>query len=200
MTRPRQSRERIHCHARFRMRERARCHAYTLIEVLIVIAMLAVLTGAFFTVVMFSIRAEREEDIRSTLRQEGLGLARAIVRDAHLTRSAGRPAGVQPATIRSDSQTLILETGAAREGGLRAIAYRVEGRQLKRMVWNDTASTPTVQTMSDHVRTWRIERSGRLVRVAVELALNRYEKDFTMNYAFTTSVGGVFSETLNAER
>lgn len=193
MTLPRQS----------RARERKcmpRCHAFTLIEILIVIAMLAVLTGSFFTVVMFSIRAEREEDIRSTLRQEGLGLARAIVRDAHLARGAGRFAALLPATIRSDSQTLILETVAAPKGGKRAIAYRVEGRQLKRMVWNDTASTPTVQTMSDHVRTWRIERSERLVRVAVELALNRYEKDFTMKYAFTTSVGGVFPETLNAER
>ena len=199
MTRVFRSRERI----QFRARERecmTSCHAFTLIEVLIVIAMLAILTGSFFTVVIFSIRAEREEDIRSTLRQEGLGLARAIVRDAHLARGAGPFVALLPATIRSDSQTLILETLAAPKGGKRAIAYRVEGRQLKRMVWNDTASTPTVQTMSDHVRTWRIERSERLVRVAVELALNRYEKDFTMNYTFTTSVGGVFSETLNAER
>jgi len=169
--------------------------AFTLIEVLIVSAMISILSGAFFTVTMMTIRAETEENLRSTLRQEAFGAMRAILRDAYLARvqSAGALAGVLPSGIQAGSQTLILRTSGEGKFANGLIVYRVEGPRLQRLKWDNRTATPTVQTLSGHVRSARIERSGNLVRVELELAINRYTKDFTAKYAFTTSVGGVYS-------
>jgi prepilin-type N-terminal cleavage/methylation domain-containing protein len=170
--------------SRLRGRERSpflAARAFTLIELLIVVAMLSILSGAFFSVVMFTIRSEVEEGLRSTLRQEGLGVVRAIVRDTHLAEAMS-------GEIRSDTQTLILAMGKATKAARHAIAYRRRGPLLERIML-DAATTPTVQAMSSHVRSWRIERSGDLVRVEMELAINRYTKDFVAKYAFATRVG-----------
>jgi len=165
-----------------------RGQAFTLIELLIVVAMLSILSGAFFTIVMFTVRAEAEDGLRSMLQQEGLGAIRAILRDTHIARSAGDSIG----DVRSDSQTLILRLeGAGKRSGW-AIAYRLKGPRLERLVWTDTATTPTVQTLSDHVHLWRVERSGDLLQVKLDLAINRYTRDFTKSYRFATRVRGVY--------
>ena len=172
-----------------------RRRAFTLIELLIVIAMLSILSGAFGTVVLFTTRAEVEERIRATLRQEGLSVVRAIVRDAHLARTFGestlaRDAGKMPAL--RDDEMLVLEMSSAGERAGRRIAYRRVGPRLERLVWDDATATSTVQALASHVRFWRIERSGDLVRLQIELAISRYTKEFTETYAVTTGVGGVF--------
>jgi len=170
--------------------------AFTLIEILIVIAMLSVLSTAFFTVFIYAVRGEAEDDLCSTLRQEGLSAVRAIIRDTHLARgsSAGGLVGVLIADIRTDTQTLLLEMDGASREAKRAIAYRLSGSRLERVNWSDTTTTPTIQTLSSHVRAFRILRSGNLIGVEIELAINHYTKDFTAKYRFATRAGGVYGD------
>ena len=162
---------------------------FTLIELLIVVAMISILSGAFFTVVIFCVRAEAEDDLRSTLRQEGLMTVRSILRDTYLARDASETVG---GSIRSDSQTLVLNVGATR-----TVAYRLKNDRLERVVQEDKSGTPTVQMLSTHVRTWQIKRSGGLVHVGMVLAINRYTKDFVADYGFATQVGGMFEGRRN---
>jgi prepilin-type N-terminal cleavage/methylation domain-containing protein len=168
-----------------------RRRAFTLIELLIVVAMLAILSGAFFTVVVFTIRAEVEEQLHSTLRQEGLSVVRAILRDAHTARAEIEAAG----TLRRDDQTLILDMGNPGGGSGRRIAYRLYGPRLERLVWNDIAASPTVQLLAGQVQRWRIDRSDDgLVRFDLELAIYKYVNVFTEHYTFATRVAGLGSQ------
>jgi len=168
-----------------------RGRAFTLIELLIVIAMLTVLSGAFFTVVIFTIRAGVEEDIRSTLRREGLAVVRSILHDTQLARAGDSSlARLLPAAVLADTQTLALEMMGGDKAARRAILYRADGERLERVIVEE-ATTPTAQTLAGHVRRWRIARSGDLVGIELELAINRYTRDFTASYGFATRVGQV---------
>lgn len=161
---------------------------FTLIELLIVCAVISILTPAFFTVVIFTMRQEVEVRIGATLRQEGLSVVRAVMRDAHSARAA-RIVAKEPG---ENEMALILDMSPLSMGKKRRIIYRRMGARLERLVWADENSTPSVQTMSGHVRAWRVERSGDLVNVRIEVAIDRYAKQFTEKYAFVVRPGGAF--------
>lgn len=168
---------------------------FTLIEMLIVVAMLAILSGAFFTVVIFTIRSEIDVRLRSTLRQEGLSVARAVMRDAHVARGFVEAAGDAPA----DAKALVLDMGDTEKQKERRVAYRRSGGRLERLVWHDDVST-TVQALATHVRNWSVERSGDLARIQIEVAISRYEREFVRTYVFTAGVGRLFRSAAGEEQ
>ena len=166
-----------------------RRRGFTLIEMLIVIAIMSLLTGTFLTVVVYVMRADAEDNIRATLRQEGLGLVRAILHDTQLCRGEGDQRRLLSAPAHPTTQALVLEMRGADKRAARTVAYTRDRAQLKRMIWDGASSTPAVQVLASHVRHWRLERAGGLARIEIELAVNRYEKDFVVKYAFATQIG-----------
>jgi hypothetical protein len=127
-------------------------------------------------------------------------VVRSIIRDTHIAaggrigwqpvapESGGGPGGLLPAKDQVGTQTLFLAMNRGDRETKRAIAYRLEGSRLERITL-DAATAPIVQTLSGHVRRWKIERSGDLVRIEMELAINRYTRGFITQYAFATRVG-----------
>ncbi len=159
---------------------------FTLIETFVAMGMVAVLGGAFLTVVIMTMRDEAQERLNSTLRQGGHAVIRSMIRDAQVASNVKVAGGVSETT---GTQKLVMRTTHG-QGESGKIVYYRSGAHLIRESTPDESSSPTMQVLAESVVDWRIEpASDRLLRVRLKLAIDRYTRIFAREYEFIVRDG-----------